>query len=44
MDYPYNGRGTGPSGKPDLHFVQKNSKADARDAARNSGTGKCIRY
>ncbi|RNA30691.1 hypothetical protein BpHYR1_001976, partial [Brachionus plicatilis] len=34
---PYNGRGTGPSGEPAQHFVQKNSRADAQEAARRAG-------
>ncbi|CAF1052658.1 unnamed protein product [Brachionus calyciflorus] len=40
----YNGRGPGPSGKPDLHFISKNSKASARDAARQAGSGPPIHH
>lgn len=36
---PYNGRQNGPSGEPARHFIQCNSKADARDAARSAGMG-----
>ena len=39
-NYPYNGRGSGPSGKPDLHFILKNSRADAEEAAKRAGRGK----
>ena len=33
------GRGNGPSGKPNQHFVDKPSRKDAHDAAQNAGKG-----
>ncbi|CAF1099117.1 unnamed protein product [Brachionus calyciflorus] len=43
-NYPYNGRGSGPSGKPDLHFILKNSRADAEEAAKRAGRGQPIHH